>query len=152
VVRVAAAVALLDRLGDLFTNGPAPCAVGVLPCQTVLRPRRADDALRILVHVVPLSGLECVFMLRFDIAAADRDGIELIGADASIENLLLAGRGIKRPPCPPLDDRDREWPVVITHEEKCASAGLRVDRDLLLFFGLCDEVGGALSILRALTG
>src|SRR5262249_13746398 len=52
VIRLAGRVALLDRAGDLFADGSAPRAVGVLPRQAVLLARRADDPLRVLVHVV----------------------------------------------------------------------------------------------------
>src|SRR5262245_12910204 len=151
MVGLAAAVALLDRFSDLLAHGAVPLAIGFLPCQTILRARRADDALRILIYVVPLTRLKCVRMLRFDIAAGDRNGVELIGADASVEDLLLAGRGIERPLRPPLDDRDREWPVVVTHEKKRASTGLWVDRDPVPFLRLGGELGSALSILRTFT-
>src|SRR5262249_28414606 len=60
--------------------------------------------------------------------------------------------GIERPFCPPLDDRDRERPVVVTDEKERASTRLRVDGYLHLLFGLCRELGSALSILRTFTG
>ena len=43
-------VALFDRLGHRFADRAAVAAVGVLPVQAVLLARRADDALRVLVH------------------------------------------------------------------------------------------------------
>src|SRR5262245_55329087 len=91
-------------------------------------------------------------MLRFDKPTADRNGVELIGADAAIEDFPLAGVGIEGPLGPALDDRNREWPVVVTDEKKRAAPGLRVDGHLRLLFSLRGELGRAVSILRFFTG
>src|SRR5204863_8325952 len=58
VVRLTLAVALLDRNSNLFADGAAPGAVTLLPREAIFRPRRADDVLRVLIHVVPLARLQ----------------------------------------------------------------------------------------------
>src|SRR5215212_7279461 len=56
---------------ELLADDPAPRAVRVLPRKPVLRARRAEDVLRVLVNVVALARLERVFVLRLDEAATD---------------------------------------------------------------------------------
>src|ERR1700756_5640615 len=90
-------VALFDCAGNLFANRSGPTTVRVLPCQAILFARSADDALRVLVHVVAFARLECVFVLRFDVAAADINSVQFITSDATVEEFLASRFGIKRP-------------------------------------------------------
>src|SRR5579863_3657924 len=53
-------ISLLDGLGDFFADRAAPATIRILPGEAVLRAGRADDALRVLVHVVTLARLESV--------------------------------------------------------------------------------------------
>ena len=88
-------VALLDRARDGFADRTVPRSVGVLPRQAVLLARRADDALGVLVDAGRVVLRERVFVLRLDVAAADLDGVELVAADAPIEDLLAPGAGVE---------------------------------------------------------
>ena len=81
----------------VLAHGPLPGPVRVLPRQAVLLARRADDALRVLVHARAVVLLRGVLVLRLDVAAADLDGVELVPADAAVEDLLPSGLGVEAP-------------------------------------------------------
>src|SRR4029079_4652689 len=110
-------VALLDGLGDVLADGPAPRAVWILPRQAVLLAWFADDALRVLIDPGALVHHEGVLMLRLNISTADLDCIELVAADGSIEDLLSAGRRIEAPLSGLPDDRDRKRPILIADDD-----------------------------------
>src|SRR5262249_284777 len=126
VVRLSSRVSAFDGPRDSFANRSAPVALSVLPCEAVLRPRRPADALPILIDVVPAPRLEGVFMLRFDVAAADLDRVELVAADATIEHLPATGVRIKRPRRSVLHDRNRKRPVVGTNDQRGTPRRLRI--------------------------
>ena len=94
---VAVAVALGDDPGDPLAHRPLPRSVGALPRQAVLLAGGADDALRVLIHRERLALLEGVLVLRLDVAAADLDGVELVAADPTVQDLVPAGRGVEAP-------------------------------------------------------
>ena len=122
VIRLGAAgVALFDGARDVFPDRPAPRAVGVLPRQAILLARSADDALRILVHVVALRRAEGVFVLRLHVAAADLDGVQLIGADAAVEVSCRPALPSKNHLLPLLHDRDGKRPVLVADEQERAA-------------------------------
>src|SRR6476661_703634 len=146
-----AGVALFDRASDLFTDGTAPRAVGVLPGQTILLAWGTDNTLGILVHVVPFAWLKGIIMLRFHVAAADLNRVQFVSADAAVDELLTAGLAIKKPLATALHDRHRERPVLVAHEQECAAPVFRIDGDALLLTGLGGEVGSVLPVLREFT-
>jgi len=145
-----ASVALLDRKCDLLAYGPAPRAIGILPCQTILLSRGANDALGVLVDVILFVGLERIFVLRFYVTVAYLDGIEFIRANPPIYEFLAASFSVKEPLISDLHERDREGPLFITHEKKRTSTGLRVQRDFIFLPCLSHKVGIVLLILREL--
>src|SRR5262249_46304731 len=65
------------------------------PIKTVLLARPADDALRIdsIAANAPLG----IFLLGVDISETGLDRVQFVAADAAIEDLLAAGRGIEPP-------------------------------------------------------
>src|SRR4029077_8471965 len=93
-----------------------------------------------------------VVVLRLDVAAADLDGVELVAADAAIENLLEARLRIERPLAAALYDRHRERPIVRADHEHGAVGILRVGRDLLLLARLRDELRRDLLLACGLAG
>jgi hypothetical protein len=68
-------VTLCDGFSDLFANWALPGTVGGLPRESVLFAGRADDALCVLVDVVQLAASKSIFVLGFDEAAADLNGV-----------------------------------------------------------------------------
>src|SRR5512139_1797764 len=91
-------------------------------------------------------------MLRLDVSAADLDGVELVSADPSIEDLLPAGLRVEAPPSALPDDRDRERPVLVTDDEGGAVRVLRVHDDGPLLASLRGEEHGGLPVLGGLPG
>ena len=77
--------------GDVFAYRTFPFAIGVLPSQTIVLARCTNDALRILVYVIDRALLKRIFMLRLHITTADIYGVQLVCADAAIQELLAAG-------------------------------------------------------------
>src|SRR6516164_365232 len=90
-------VPLFDRLGNLLTDRTAPTSVGVLPGQAILLAGTADNSLGVLVHFVTLTGLIGIFVLRFHEATANVNRVELIAADAAIEQFLAASFCVEVP-------------------------------------------------------
>src|SRR5207248_9175625 len=78
------------------------------PVKPVLLPGGADDALRI--NAILGEAFVGIFLLRVDIGEGSLDGAQLVAADAAIENLLAAGRGIEAPAVVLAHERDRERP------------------------------------------
>src|SRR5215475_6364996 len=143
----AVAVALLDRLSNLLADRAAPGAVGVLPGQAILPSRCAHDALGILVDVITLARLHGIFILRLHVTVADLNGIQFVGADATVKEFLHAGLAIEGPFVSGFHKRDGKWPVFAPHQQKCSVASLRIDRDAFLFVGLGGEVGRMFPVL-----
>src|SRR5262249_37375531 len=53
-----------------------------------------------------------VLALRVDVDAADVDGLELVPADAPVQDLVVAGLRVEAPPTIDLHERDGKRPVV----------------------------------------
>ena len=101
-------------------------------------------------HVEAFPSLHGVFVLRLHVTVADLNGVELIGANAAVEELLKASFAVKEPLVSPLDDRHRKWPILVAYQQKCAVRTLRIDGDALLLAGLCCKIGSMLPVLSVL--
>ena len=73
-------------------------------------------------------------------------------ADAAVENLLSAGRGVERPLDALFHDWHRKRPVLVADEDKRALLVLRIDRDAHLLARYLREFGGAHAILNGIPG
>jgi len=71
-------------------------------------PLAADDLLGKLIHLVAVAFAECILILGFHKTAADVNGVQLIAADAPVENRLSSGRGVERPLVIVLHDGQRK--------------------------------------------
>ena len=60
-------------------------------------PRRADDSLRVLVHLGIVVLFLSIFLLRFDETTANRNRVQFVCADTAIQNFLTALLGIEVP-------------------------------------------------------
>ncbi len=56
--------------------------------------------------------LRCVLLLGFDVASAKLDRVELVLADAAVQNLLSTGEGVEAPLASLVHHGDRHGPVV----------------------------------------
>src|SRR5215470_4466845 len=151
VIGLGDAVALLDRLGNFLADGTSPGAIGILPSQAVLLAGVADDALRKLVHVKAFPWLHGVLILRLHVAVADLNGIKLIGAYATVEELLKSSFAVKEPFVSPLDNRHRKWPILAAYQQECTVPAFRIDGDAFLLAGLCRKIGSVLPVLSEFT-
>src|ERR1700742_753384 len=77
-------VALFDRFGNLCSYRTFPGTVRVPPSEAILCARSADDALRVLVHVVTLARLHRIVFLCLHVTVTDLNCVEFIGSDAAI--------------------------------------------------------------------
>lgn len=123
-----------------------------MPCQAILFAGSAYNPLGILVRIVALALLKCIIVLRFHVAAADVNGVQFIASDATIEELLAAGLGIKCPFGAQLHDWHGERPVLVAHEEECPVVFFGIHGDAFLFASLGSEVSGSLPVLGVFTG
>jgi hypothetical protein len=79
-------------------------------------------------------------VLRLDVSAAHLDGVQLVAADAAIEDLLLSGSGVEGPLAALLDDGHRQGPVVLPHGEDGEIPVLRIECHGLVLAGPGDEL------------
>src|SRR4029077_53224 len=105
-------------------------------------------ALGILVYVVLGALLKGIFVLRFHQAAANGNGIQLVSADATIQEFLPPSFAVEEPFLAPLHKRYREWPILTSHQQECAIPVLRVDGNAFLLASLCGEISSTLAVLR----
>src|SRR6185369_5682631 len=91
------AIALGDHTSDPLANRTAPRAVRVAPREAVVPARCADDSLRVRVDARAAVLLRGVLLLGFDVASAQLDRIELVLANAAVQNLLSTGEGAAAP-------------------------------------------------------
>ena len=68
--------------------GPSQVPSGFFQARPSCFPGVADDALRVLRHALVGALHDRIVTLRLDVAATDLDGVELIAADAAVEDLL----------------------------------------------------------------
>src|SRR5262249_54048530 len=123
-----------------------------LPGQTILLSRSADDVLRVLVDVIAFPFFESIGLLGLDVTVAELNGIQLIGADATIQKLLPSGFGIEKPFSFFLNQRNRKWPVLFTNQNECTISVLGIHGNALLLSRLSYEIGSVLAILRRFAG
>src|SRR5205823_1559013 len=121
-------VALLQRLGDIFTNRASPRAIRILPGQAVMFSRAADDSLGILINLGVVMLFRRVIVLRLDEPMANLDRIQLVSADPPIENFLTTGPCIEGPLRLVFYQRNRKGKVVVADRQ---SGAVRI---LLIYF------------------
>src|SRR5260370_14163198 len=126
-------VALLEDESYFFAHRTSPASIRVLPSESVLFARSADNPLGILVYLVALAFLQRIFVLRFHVATTDVDGIEFVAADTAIEQLSAARFRIKGPFVTHLHNRYRERPVLVAHKNEFPIAGLPIHGNAFLF-------------------
>src|ERR1044072_2706130 len=97
-------VAFLQCFGDFFSDGSSPRSVGVLPRQPIVFSWRADDSLRVLVHLRVIVLFLCIFVLCLVETTANLNSVQFIGADTSIQYFLTTYFCIKGPLAFALDD------------------------------------------------
>src|ERR1700758_4303089 len=119
-------VALLQSLGNPLGNGSPQATVGVIPDKPVVFAWSADDSLGILIYFGIVVLLQGVFVLRIHVSPTYLDGIQFIGTDAPVEDLLTADLGIEQPIVAFLDQWDRQRPAVIANQNRRAASLLRV--------------------------
>ena len=83
-------------------------------------PRRADDSLRVLVHLGIVVLLLSIFLLRFDETTANRNRVQFVCADTAIQNFLTTLLGIELPLAVLLHDWNRERKIVVSNRENSA--------------------------------
>src|SRR6202043_3183300 len=106
------------------------------PIEPILLARLADDALR--VDADPLAAiLVGIFVLRIHVGETGLDGVELVGADAPIQDLHPAGFGIEAPGVALVHERDRERKIIASDDQRRVVA---VGMDLVLFVVGGDEL------------
>src|SRR4029079_3886921 len=102
-------VAPLDRPGEIFSDWATPRSVGILPRKPIFLAGRADNALSILINSRAIVLHLRIFVLRFDEAATNSDGIQFIGTYLSIEDFFAAYLRIEYPlTFLVFDDRNRQ--------------------------------------------
>src|SRR5262249_61108157 len=85
-------VTLFNRSGSFFTEWTAPRAIRISPGQAILLAGSAEDALRVLVHIVAVARFERVFLLRLHVVVTDGDDVEFLGANVRVERCLTSSR------------------------------------------------------------
>ena len=88
-----------------------------LPRQTIPLAGGADDALRILIHACTVVPGQGVFPLRLDVPAAHLNGIELVLAYTTEQDLVRSCLGIEAPGPVLLYDGNGQRPVGLTNQE-----------------------------------
>src|SRR4029453_18852956 len=108
-------ISFLQRSCDFFANRASPGAIRILPCQAIMFPRVAEDILCVLVHFRTVMFLHRVLMLRFDEATANLDGIQLVGADASIQYFFTPDLRVEEPFPVLFHDWNRQREIIFTY-------------------------------------
>ena len=104
------------------------------------RVSRDAVAVRIFCHVVALS---------IDNREAYLDGIQLIAADAAIENFFCPSLGVETPTVLRFHKRNRHRPLVLADHEDCL--GVTFEHELVSFVISFDKGLAALSISDLIT-
>src|SRR5215469_2908036 len=129
-------IAFLDRASHSLAHRSTGRAIGVLPVQAIMFSWGAEDLLRILVDPGIIVDFGGVFLLRLDIATTYLDGVEFVGADAPVQNLIVALLCIEAPLRALFDDGNREGPIVVSDGNGGSRFVLRVHVDGQLFLSL----------------
>src|SRR5262245_1784187 len=90
-------VTLGDDLGDFLSDRASPRSIAVLPRQSIVLARCADDLLRVLIDLRAVVLVARVLDFGFDESLAHVDGIELVPADAAEQDFARAGLRIEVP-------------------------------------------------------
>ena len=108
-------VTLLDRTRDSFADWPAGCAVRILPAQSILFARRADDLPGVFMKIRIIMDCGDIFILRLYISMRDLDRVEFVFTDAPEKNLLTTRLGIEVPLSLLQDDRNGKRPIIFAN-------------------------------------
>src|SRR5829696_3068375 len=111
-------IALSDHSRDRLAHRALPTPVAVLPGQTIMLSRRADNALRVLVHLGAIVQCAGVYPLSLHVATTDLDSVELVLPYAADEDLVRPGLGVETPGVTVLHDWDRQRPIGGTHRQR----------------------------------
>jgi len=77
-------ITFCQSFGDFFSNRTFPSAILILPRQTVMFSRRADDSLCVLVHLRIIVLFLGILVLCFVETTTNLNGVQLVSADTSI--------------------------------------------------------------------
>src|SRR5215204_5685198 len=108
-------IALSDHSRDRLAHRALPTPVAVLPGQTIMLSRRADNALRVLVHLGAIVQCAGVRPLSLHVAATDLNSVELVLPYAADEDLVRPGLGVETPGGTVLHNGDGQRPVGRAH-------------------------------------
>src|SRR5262249_9749536 len=88
-----------------------------VPEEAIVLARAADEPRGELADSVSIPVLRVVLALRVDVGQAHLDGAELVLADPSVENLVLAGRRVEAPDGSVWHERNGKREIVRAHIE-----------------------------------
>src|SRR5438477_1987253 len=145
---LAMSVAFLDGFSDRFTDGTARTAIGVLPIQTVMLSRGADDLLSELIDSRVVVYIRGVFLLRLHEATAYLDSIEFVGSDSPEENFLSAFCGIEIPLSLLLYDGNGKRPIILANRKHRLRLVVGIEGHEILLMSLGGKVDGNVVVLN----
>jgi len=119
-------IALVDRSCNGFPNRSPGRAVRISPEEAVMFSGSANDLLCILIDAGVVVSFRSVFSLRFYESSANLDGIEFIGANPALEDLIVPLLCIEMPPAVCSHQGNRHRPVVSSNTESGAGGVLRI--------------------------
>jgi hypothetical protein len=132
----------VDYPRDLLADWTLPASVRVLPCKAVVFTRRADDALRVLIHQCAIMLFEGVLLLCLYVPAAHFDGVELVAPMRRSRTSRIPVSGSKAhllSSC--LTTGIGHWPREVAHRNDDRRAR-RVVLEMTLLTSLRRETGG----------
>src|SRR5438094_5122444 len=113
-------IALLEGLGDFFSNRASPRPICILPRQAVMFSWGADDSLCVLVYLRIVVLFFSVLVLCFDETTTNLNSVQFVSPDAPIQYFLTPYFRIKVPLPFALHDRNRKRKIIVTHHENGA--------------------------------
>ena len=124
-VRRVLGVALAPRPGDQWPQRTGGLPRVRRPVQAVALSRAAGERARVMQERIAVGITRVVLALGVDVGEGDLNRVELVLADAPVEDLLPARRGVEAPPRAIRNDGNREREVVAPHDQDhLAAAGL----------------------------
>src|SRR4029450_462460 len=145
-------VAFLQCFGDFFPDGSPPRSVGVLPRQPIVFSWRADDSLRVLVHLRIIVLFLGILVLCLVETATNLNRVQLVSADTSIQYFLTTYFGIKGPLAFALHNWNGKRKIIVTHQENGTVRILLIQFNRVLFLCLFGKSSRAVLILHRVFG